>query len=103
MLEKLTHTLSLLDRFIGAYPVYIYVVDQNNRVVWRNHFCEQHFPQIKVGELANCLNVSEPCDELCEECGGVANLEFNRKIYHLSIDADKEKVYVDLRYFASWV
>ena len=95
MLEKLTQTLSLLDRFIGIYPVYIYVVDRENRVVWRNHFCEQHFPQIEEGEFVKCLNTSEPCDELCEECRGTAESEFTRKIYYLPLSTGKEKMYVE--------
>ncbi len=99
MLNELKNTLQLLDRFIGHYPVYIYLTDADNTVLWVNRFMSKNLPNIAVGDQLRCQNVLHPCVEICEGCSGeelkAANTNFHKAAYRSVADVLQASTYLE--------
>jgi len=99
MLNELKNTLQLLDRFIGHYPIYIYLTDADNTVLWVNRFMSKRLPNIAVGDQLSCQNVLHPCVEICEGCSGeelkAANTNFHKATYRSAADAEQPSTYLE--------
>ena len=85
MFPELQNTLNLLDRFIGDYPVFMYLTDADDSIVWLNRYFSKEFPEIKTGQPSQCLNILEPCEAVCEGCEKADPVDtpgaFSRTIY----------------------
>ncbi|RMF55248.1 MAG: PAS domain S-box protein, partial [Calditrichaeota bacterium] len=68
LLPELQDILRLLDRFVGHYPIYLYLVDSSNRLIWFNSHMAEQLPQFHIGQQLDCQNSLWPCDEKCQHC-----------------------------------
>ncbi len=68
LIHELKDIMRLLDRFVGHYPIYLYLVDSSNTVAWFNRYMSEMLPEIHVGQKLPCKNALLPCDEDCIEC-----------------------------------
>ncbi len=69
MIYELKNTLQHLDRFIGHYPIYIYLTDAQDKVVWLNRYMAEKIKDIHIGQEVVCANLLDPCTEPCAHCG----------------------------------
>lgn len=68
MILDVKEILQVLDRFIGHYPIYFYLVDSRNTIVWFNQYMGQNLPEIHPGQALECFKGFSPCPEPCAEC-----------------------------------
>ncbi len=68
VVEELQDILRLLDRFVGHYPIYLYLVDSDNTLVWFNQYMSEQLPEFHVGQKLKCRSSLWRCEETCEEC-----------------------------------
>lgn len=68
MVHELKDILRLLDRFVGHYPIYLYLIDAGNTVIWFNRYMARKFSDIHVGQSLQCYKGLWPCENLCDEC-----------------------------------
>jgi PAS domain S-box-containing protein len=90
ILSHLIEILDLLNKFIGDYPIYLYLTDFDCRLLWYNSFLEKQVPSLKDGEFPFCYSALWGLSEPCAECpkSKSQNHEFisreiiQRKFYH---------------------
>ena len=68
MLHEIKDILRLLDRFVGHYPIYFYLVDSYNTISWFNRYMSENMPEVRLGQTLSCHNVLSPCKDICPEC-----------------------------------
>ena len=78
LIYELKDILRWLDRFVGHFPIYIYLVDAENTISWFNRYMAEMLPNIYVGQQLRCPNALLPCGEDCDDCKLYSPLD-NRK------------------------
>ncbi|HQU71018.1 MAG TPA: PAS domain S-box protein [Calditrichia bacterium] len=68
MIDELNDILRLLDRIVGQYPMYFYLVDADNKIRWFNRFMADRLPEIAVGQEAGCGQMQWVCAPDCSDC-----------------------------------
>lgn len=68
VVNELKDVLKLLDRFVGHYPIFFYLLDADNRLVWFNRFMSRQIPDVAVGMQLNCPRSLLPCEDECRNC-----------------------------------
>lgn len=68
MIYELKDILHLLDRFVGHYPIYLYLIDSRNTVIWFNKYMAQNLSEIHIGQNLQCYKGLWSCEEICYEC-----------------------------------
>lgn len=68
MILEVKEILQVLDRFIGHYPIYFYLIDSRNTIVWFNQYMRQNLPEMRVGQSLECFKGFSPCPKPCAEC-----------------------------------
>ena len=68
MIHELTDILRLLDRIVGHYPMYFYLVDRDNNIRWFNRYMSERLPGIAAGQKAGCDKLLWPCEPDCQNC-----------------------------------
>ncbi len=68
VIEELQEILRLLDRFVGHYPIYLYLVDSHNTLVWFNQYMSEQLPEFHIGQKLECCTSLWRCEDICPEC-----------------------------------
>jgi PAS domain S-box-containing protein len=68
MISGLKDILRLLDRYVGHYPIYLYLIDAQNTVIWFSKYMAKNLPEIHVGQKLQCSKSLWPCEVICDEC-----------------------------------
>lgn len=68
MVDELINILRMLDRFVGQYPIYLYLVDGEQRIRWFNQFMAEMLPAIHIGQPLEGARSLWPSDEEFMAC-----------------------------------
>lgn len=89
MILEVKEILQVLDRFIGHYPIYFYLVDSRNTIAWFNQYMGQNLPEMRLGQPLECFKGFSPCPEPCAEC-----LPAEKKFTHAKVEKNLLKARV---------
>ena len=99
MLHEIKDILRLLDRFVGHYPIYFYLVDSFNTVCWFNRYLSENMPEVHLGQQLKCHNLLSPCEKICPECQTIGAEDIQKtvqkKLIKVNIGPGGEEKYIE--------
>ncbi|RMI25187.1 MAG: PAS domain S-box protein [Calditrichaeota bacterium] len=97
MVEELLNILRLLDRFVGHYPLFLYLIDPQHTLIWYNQYMAQRLPQFRIGQPLNCPRGLWPCDAICPECQETSYdpRRVHKHLLKRSLDSEAREVYIE--------
>lgn len=99
ILHKFIEILNQLDEFVGYYPVHLYLIDKDYRLLWYNQFTGHTFSMENhpAGEL--CYKAFWGFQSPCSDCPPPKNLrkqDMFRHILHRRHPKSGEEIYLEI-------
>ena len=91
MINELTHIMRLLDRFVGNYPIFLYLLDGANRVVWANQYLADKVPELQRGRRVEPESPWWPAVDGQEEDSAAENT-VEKRLAVCSIDGRERQI-----------
>jgi PAS domain S-box-containing protein len=99
MISELKNILRLLDRFVGHYPIYLYLTDAHNTIIWFNKYMAINLPEIHIGQNLQCSKALWPCEIICYEClpaeKHITTTKVEKNLVKARIDSLGEERYIE--------
>ncbi len=92
MLNELTHIMRLLDRFVGNYPIFLYLLDDENRVVWTNQFLKDKVPELQRSRRIDPDSPWWPATDHANEESASAENAVEKRLTMCKIDEQERQI-----------
>ncbi|NOX36424.1 MAG: PAS domain S-box protein [Calditrichaeota bacterium] len=97
MKDRLIRILRQLDSYMGRYPVYLYLIDAEYRLLWSNQFLEEKLPHFD-GSRPFCYQALWNREHPCDDCLLVQDLERQKVIKNVlqrSLQPEQDDRYLE--------
>ncbi|GAB4375581.1 MAG: hypothetical protein Kow0042_21100 [Calditrichia bacterium] len=98
-IDKFVEILKTLNRFLGDYPIYLYLIDRNYRLIWANTYLTHRFSLSDLSEKPFCYQALWGMGEKCSDCPGweiLVDKNISRDILERRISPGGEEMYLEL-------